>query len=165
MTTVLYRIFGFVDERDERGVGHYGTRLLYVGITDDYGRRMRQHAEKKWWKDIEKVTVQKFPSRVAAAEAEKVAIREELPLHNRIHSSSSAQVAAIPRARSHRESPESLLSIAEAAAYLAVNPKTIRRRIADGSLPAFRSGKRLIRVRRVDVEHLLRPIACVGGRA
>lgn len=41
----------------------------------------------------------------------------------------------------------SLNELAEAAG---VNPKTIRRRIADGSLPAYRLGGRAIRIREAD---------------
>lgn len=51
-----------------------------------------------------------------------------------------------------------LLTIEEAAAYTALSTKTIRRRIADGALPAFRVGPRSIRVRPEYLEQLLRPI-------
>ena len=50
-----------------------------------------------------------------------------------------------------------LASIAEAADYVPCSPKTIRRRIAAGALPAYRSG-RLIRVDRDDVDAMLKPI-------
>lgn len=51
-----------------------------------------------------------------------------------------------------------LLTIEEAAAYTSLSTRTIRRRIADGALPAFRVGPRSIRVRREHLEQLLRPI-------
>ena len=51
-----------------------------------------------------------------------------------------------------------LLTIEEAAAYPALSTRTIRRRIADGTLPAFRVGPRSIRVRPEHLEELLRPI-------
>lgn len=55
------------------------------------------------------------------------------------------------------------VDIAEAANALGVSTKFIRRRIADGSLPAFRiKGSRLIRIRRSDLEALMQP---VGGGA
>ncbi|WP_099332963.1 helix-turn-helix domain-containing protein [Actinomyces minihominis] len=53
------------------------------------------------------------------------------------------------RARSSREGA-SLVSLAEAAAALGVSVKTIRRRIADGTVHGYRVG-RLIRV---DMEEL-----------
>lgn len=51
------------------------------------------------------------------------------------------------------------ISLQEAGELLGVSVDTVRRRIADGSLPAERiKGSRLIRVRRDDVEALLRPV-------
>ena len=44
-----------------------------------------------------------------------------------------------------------LLTIDEAAERLACSTRTLRRRIRDGSLPAFRDGA-LVRVREVDLE-------------
>lgn len=55
-----------------------------------------------------------------------------------------------------------LISISQAAEYAGVHPKTIRRRISDGSLPAYRMGKRLIRVDLREVEALLRPVPSVA---
>jgi excisionase family DNA binding protein len=52
-----------------------------------------------------------------------------------------------------------LADIDAAAAYARVSTKTIRRRIADGSLPAARFGPRLIRVSLNDVDGLLTTIA------
>ena len=48
---------------------------------------------------------------------------------------------------------------ANAAAYLGVSHKTIRRLISSGRLPAFRVGGRTIRVYVEDVEALKQPIA------
>lgn len=45
----------------------------------------------------------------------------------------------------------SYMSISQAAECYSVSTKTIRRRIADGSLPAYRSGK-LIRLRRDELD-------------
>lgn len=56
-----------------------------------------------------------------------------------------------------------LLTIAESAEHYNVSTKTIRRRIADGTLVAYRTGPRLIRVDVTASEaKLLRPI---GGAA
>jgi excisionase family DNA binding protein len=51
-----------------------------------------------------------------------------------------------------------LLTVAEAADRLRVTTRFIRMLIADGTLPAMRVGKRALRLRRDDVDHVLRPI-------
>ena len=51
------------------------------------------------------------------------------------------------------------LTIAETAKTANVSTKTVRRRIADGSLPGYRvGGSQLLRIKASDVEALLRPI-------
>lgn len=55
------------------------------------------------------------------------------------------------------------VSIAEAAEYLGVSPKTIRRYIAAGRLTGYRTGPRLIRVDRNDLDAMLRRIPAVRG--
>ncbi len=50
------------------------------------------------------------------------------------------------------------VTIAEAAVRLGVNPKTLRRRIADGTLTGHRVGPRLIRLDPAEVDALLRVI-------
>ena len=51
-----------------------------------------------------------------------------------------------------------MLSIAGAAAEYGVSTKTIRRRVADGTITGYRFGPRLIRVRADELEALLRPV-------
>lgn len=53
-------------------------------------------------------------------------------------------------------------TIQDAADRIGVSTKTIRRKIADGSLPAYRLGTSIIRLRSDDVEGLLRPIPTAG---
>lgn len=63
-----------------------GDELLYIGITADAYARWRDHAiSKRWWRDIDRVTVQHFDSRAAAMEAERAAIIAERPTHNVVH--------------------------------------------------------------------------------
>lgn len=50
------------------------------------------------------------------------------------------------------------VSIQRAAEHLGVDPKTIRRRIADGKLLAYRVGPRLIRVDRDSLLALAKPL-------
>lgn len=54
------------------------------------------------------------------------------------------------------------ISLDQAAERLGVNPRTIRGYIAAGDLPAYRLGKRLIRVRPEDIDALLRRIPTAG---
>jgi len=58
-----------------------------------------------------------------------------------------------------------LATIAEAAEQARCNPRTIRRRIADGSLTGYRMGPRLIRVDLGELDALLRPIPTAGDAA
>ncbi|KRD42776.1 hypothetical protein ASE38_00270 [Cellulomonas sp. Root930] len=57
------------------------------------------------------------------------------------------------------ELPSEFVSVGDVAADLQVTERFIRRLIADGELQAFRVGSRLVRVRRGDVEAMLRPVA------
>ncbi|MCE0485497.1 helix-turn-helix domain-containing protein [Ornithinimicrobium sediminis] len=52
-------------------------------------------------------------------------------------------------------------SLAEAAARTGLSTYTLRRRIADGRLPAYRSGSRIIRVNPDDVDNLMTRIPTV----
>lgn len=49
------------------------------------------------------------------------------------------------------------LTVAEAADELAVTERFIRKLIADGDLRAVKVGTRVVRIRRSDLEDLLRP--------
>ena len=60
---------------------------------------------------------------------------------------------------------QQFITLAEAADRLSVNPRTIRRRIADGTLTGYRVGPTLIRVSADQVEALLRPIPNAGSAA
>ncbi len=61
-------------------------RLLYVGISLSAIARLAQHRNSSgWFSKIAKVTIEKYPSREAAAGAEREAIRKEQPLFNRAH--------------------------------------------------------------------------------
>lgn len=52
-----------------------------------------------------------------------------------------------------------------AADYVPCSKKTIRRRIADGSLTGYRFGSRAIRIDLNELDLLLRPIPTAGGDA
>lgn len=54
------------------------------------------------------------------------------------------------------------LSIAAGAEFIGASRTFIRERIADGSLPAYRWGTRMVRIRRRDLESLLWRIPTTG---
>jgi excisionase family DNA binding protein len=54
------------------------------------------------------------------------------------------------------------LSIEEAAEVMSLSTKTIRRRISDGSIPAYRCGRRNIRIRLDKLEAAFRKLAATG---
>lgn len=56
--------------------------------------------------------------------------------------------------------PGAFVSLAQAADILGISVHTLRRRIAAGELPAYRSGRRIIRIRINDVERVMRRIPC-----
>jgi excisionase family DNA binding protein len=64
------------------------------------------------------------------------------------------------QARPHRLAP-----LNDAADYAKCHPRTIRRRIADGSLTGYRMGPRLIRVDLNELDSLLSPIPTMGATA
>src|SRR5207302_1242409 len=67
----LYRFFDSAGE------------LLYVGITNDPGRRLGQHRKlKPWWASVGSMTLEHFSTREALEDAEREAIAHERPIHN-----------------------------------------------------------------------------------
>ena len=50
------------------------------------------------------------------------------------------------------------LPLREAAGIYHISVDTLRRRILDGTLPAVRSGRRIIRVSTADLDRLFRPV-------
>lgn len=67
--------------------------------------------------------------------------------------------------RRHRRHPAvrpAYLGIPEAAAYLDVDHKTIRRLIASKRLPGYRLGNRIIKVKVADLDAVLTPMGGVA---
>ena len=70
MTSFLYRLWN-------------GDQLLYVGISKSYLRRLTEHMETQPWAGlITKVTTEVYDTRELAAQAERLAVQTEKPLHN-----------------------------------------------------------------------------------
>lgn len=60
--------------------------LLYVGITVDPGARFKKHGgDKEWWTEVDRINIEHYATRREALDAEKKAIKEEQPLHNKVH--------------------------------------------------------------------------------
>jgi len=58
--------------------------LLYVGVSLSCVARLAQHRKKSgWYGEIATITIEKFSTRERAIKAERAAIREENPKHNR----------------------------------------------------------------------------------
>lgn len=73
--TALYRLYDLSDE------------LIYVGISTDPSTRWSYHAgEKTWWPQVARKTVEWFPLRSEAEQAEIAAIAKEGPRYNVAHS-------------------------------------------------------------------------------
>lgn len=83
--TAMYRIRGEADA------------LLYIGVSDDFGRRWKQHAKKQpWWHEMRSLSVDCwYESRPEAEAAEAAAIKAEQPKYNKTH---NVPVLAAPSA-------------------------------------------------------------------
>jgi excisionase family DNA binding protein len=57
-----------------------------------------------------------------------------------------------------QKQPRPKVSVADAAAYATVKVGTLRRWIADGDLPAYRVGPRMLRIDLDDIDALIQPI-------
>jgi len=72
--TGLYRIFGDEDV------------LLYIGVSDSFGVRWKQHAKvQPWWGEVRRLEVVWIHGRDEAEAAERAAIKAERPKYNKIH--------------------------------------------------------------------------------
>ncbi len=62
--------------------GADGT-LLYMGMTRDVRRRMREHAgQRPWWPKVVKIVTEVHPTPAKAEARENVAIYMDSPVHN-----------------------------------------------------------------------------------
>ena len=63
------------------------NELLYVGISNQWRERFHQHEKSQpWWNEVSHISLERFETREEVAEAERIAIREELPAYNKQHS-------------------------------------------------------------------------------
>lgn len=62
-----------------------GEELLYVGISNNPFRRIKEHSrDSRWWDRIDRITLEHFTSRSAAEKAERGAIDAEAPRYNKL---------------------------------------------------------------------------------
>ncbi len=61
--------------------------------------------------------------------------------------------------------PKNLASLTEAAEYVGCAPRTIRRRISEGTLTGYRFGTKMLRVDLTEVDALIRPVPAAGRPA
>lgn len=88
MSTTLYRHFA----KD--------GALLYVGISLSWPKRTKSHARgSQWFDQVERVEIERFPTREAAIEAERNAIKAEKPKYNIMHNRPAKNGAARQRQR------------------------------------------------------------------
>jgi ribosome-binding protein aMBF1 (putative translation factor) len=72
--TALYRPFGDDDA------------LLYIGISETFGRRWTQHAQvQPWWPEVRRQAIDWLSDRDSAEDAEREAIKVERPRYNILH--------------------------------------------------------------------------------
>jgi excinuclease UvrABC nuclease subunit len=123
LPTALYRFFAKDD------------RLLYVGVTDDLKSRLAAHAtQKSWWGEVSRTTVEWFPGRLEALDAEIAAIQSERPAYNIAHADSApreprdadaeartASLASLGMAVACRLTASFLTSYAEEVADMAIS--------------------------------------------
>lgn len=73
-THALYRFFDAAGD------------LLYIGITNDPSKRFGRHAsDKPWWEEVDRIDLERHPSREAVLAAEAAAIKTERPRYNVRH--------------------------------------------------------------------------------
>jgi hypothetical protein len=77
--TALYRVWGDAD------------LLLYIGVSDRFGTRWKEHAKQQpWWGEMRRLSVDSWhESRDEAEAAEQAAIKAEFPKYNVVHAISA----------------------------------------------------------------------------
>ncbi|MBW7057284.1 hypothetical protein KY389_11370 [Paracoccus bogoriensis] len=82
---VLYRYY------DDNGL------LLYIGISERFDARVRQHENKPWIHQAKKIVLEQHPDRSALLQAEKLAILRERPLFNVHHNTRIRPAKSLPK--------------------------------------------------------------------
>lgn len=115
--TTLPRAPVAVRSKGERSVEtalyrHFGSdgSLLYVGISLSWPARTKAHAGgSRWFDQVARVELERFPTREAALEAEREAIKGEKPQFNIIHNRGTKRPSARPTWQKRKSTGDVLL--------------------------------------------------------
>lgn len=119
--TAVYRLYDAEDT------------LLYVGVSYHFGTRWNQHAKvQPWWPVTDHQAVKWYASREDALLAEKIAIREEGPIHN---------IRDSPREKRVKDEPAGLTSHTEHSPHTGATTGTARSPANRASRPIAATGK------------------------
>ncbi|MFJ1606977.1 GIY-YIG nuclease family protein [Streptomyces sp. NPDC088253] len=112
-SVALYRLFGRAGE------------LLYVGVTSDPRTRWAQHkAEKPWWPDVHRYTLEWRSSRDAALKEEAEVIVRERPAHNVMGATIPPTRRAVPPVV-RLPDPDALLSIRDITVHHGISRQAL----------------------------------------
>lgn len=119
--------------------------LLYVGVSLNAVARLAQHRDSsQWFNQIRSVVIERHPTREAAIEAEKAAIKCEKPKHNIIHNGqdldSDAWFTEDRRALVRMVSYKPLYTSGEVSMYTGLSSQQIRKFIQRGQLACVHIG-------------------------
>ena len=136
--TALYRIWGDAD------------LLLYIGVSDDFGSRWKQHAKQQpWWDEMRRLTVDAwYESRAQAEAAEQAAIKAEAPKYNKQHVTPGSREEAreeVLALLTSRLKPL-LLTYRQAAALLDVSMSKLHQMIRDEEILSLKLGSQMARI-------------------
>lgn len=138
--TALYRIRGDCDV------------LLYIGISNCVPIRWNSHMRvQPWWDELRSLTVDWYDKREDAEEAEKAAIRAELPKYNKAHvikpppqrDVTPAPRPLMPSTYAQMDdwaSDDGLIALADLADYMGLQPSVMDRLTRQGLAPESISG-------------------------
>lgn len=122
---------------------HYSANgeLLYIGMSGDPERRMREHQCRTDWADgVGRSEIEWFPSRKAAREAESMEIERLSPPWNKLVEKENKSVkSSPPRTPGMSDSPAHILNSIgreRCALALGVSAARVERATRDGHLPA-----------------------------
>jgi len=77
---------------------HGKSDLLYIGVSNNFGRRWTEHAQKQpWWNNRQRMTVDWYNTRDEALDAEALAIFTEQPQHNVLHRKQAQRLRRLRR--------------------------------------------------------------------
>lgn len=115
-------------------------RLLYVGMTSEFGKRLSSHADKVWFLAVATITMERYPGYAEAALAEQEAITAENPLHNKA-GLSREEVARRIQVRKLQRTDEKLRAVYEKRLHAAEE----KQRVAEAKRLASEERERLRR--------------------